>query len=533
MTERPESGWLESSQPESNQPGSAEEWHRLHPLSPFLRGGVMILAVGGYLISQRVEDFIGYTWGPTGPEPEELPFSGLLVAALAFLALVAVVVFYGWLSWRVAKFRVGQDKLEYRWGLLYKQHRQVRYDRIQSVDITRPFMARLVGLSQVVVQSAGGSDSHVELSYLTHTRALEVRDAVLSRVDAEEAQAAALAAGRPGEAVGAAGQVTGAYPLGLDAVLRGTVEPTRGRTVLRTIKVPTGRLVLSLLYHPVTVLIILAVPAVLLGSIYGSVALLPAMFPIVVGLVIPHGRRFLNEANFVVDVESDRLRITHGLTTQRSNTVPLARIQAVEISQGWFWRWPDWWRMKVTIAGVAGEDTESQTTAFPVGMEEEVLDLAQVMLPGVDREAVLAGMRGMGGEPGFTTSSRRSAIFQPWTWRRNGYAVSETALIIRRGRLARVVSLVPHARVQSMSVAQGPLDRWRRVASVQLDLTAGPVSGSVPHLDLDEAHRLLAEQSARSALARTALRTPLRLGATRQTSPGEPAEVVTEGPTSL
>src|SRR5690606_8772595 len=196
--------------------------------------------------------------------------------------------------------RVGQDKLEYRWGLLYKQHRQVRYDRIQSVDITRPFMARLVGLSQVVVQSAGGSDSHVELSYLTHTRALEVRDAVLSRVDAEEAQAAALPPCRPGDAVGPAGQVTGAYAVGGDAVLRGTVEPTRGRTVLRTIKVPTGRLVLSLLYHPVTVLIILAVPAVLLGSIYGSVALLPAMFPIVVGLVIPHGRRFLNEANFVV-----------------------------------------------------------------------------------------------------------------------------------------------------------------------------------------------------------------------------------------
>lgn len=542
MSQPPEPQWSGPSepppppvvhQPPPVQPPNAEpvdEWQRLHPISPFLRGGVMILAVGGYFISQRIEDFVGYPWEPSGPDPQGLPLAGIWVAVLAFLALVAIVVFYGWLSWRVAKFRIGQSKLEYRWGLLFKQHRQVRYDRIQSVDITRPLLARLFGLSQVVVQSAGGRDSHVELAYLTHSRALEVRDAVLSRVDAEEASAAALTRTGPEEGSAQSAEVSGAYgPLGLDAALRGTMAPTRGRQVLRTIKVPTGRLILSLLYHPVTVLILLAVPAVLFGSIVGSIALLPALFPIVIGLVIPHVRRFLTEANFSVDVESDRLRITHGLTTQRSNTVPLARIQAVEISQGWFWRWPDWWRTKVTIAGIAGEDTESQTTAFPVGTEEEVLDLAQIMLPGVDRDSVLAGMRGMGDEPGFTNSSRRSAVFQPWAWRRNGYAVSETALIIRRGRLARVVSLVPHARVQSLSVAQGPLDRWRRVASVQLDLTAGPVSGTVAHLDVAEAHRLLAEQSSRSALARNALRTPLPLGARRHTGLGEPAEVVTEG----
>ena len=490
----------------------------------------MILAVGGYFISQRIEDFIGYPWGPSGPDPGEVPFGGVWLAVLATLALVAAVVFYGWLSWRVAKFRIGQSKLEYRWGLLFKQHRQVRYDRIQSVDITRPLLARLFGLSQVSVQSAGGSDSHVELAYLTHPRALQVRDAVLSRVDAEEATPAGLAPTGPDGEYASAAEVGTAYsPLDLDAALRGTMAPTRGREVLRTVRVPTGRLVLSLLYHPITVLVLIAVPAVLVGSVLGSIALLPALFPIAFGLVLPHVRRFLTEANFSVDVEADRLRITYGLTTQRSNTVPLARIQAVEISQGWFWRWPDWWRMKVTIAGVAGEDTESQTTAFPVGTEAEVLDLAQIALPGVDRESVLAGMRGTGEEPGFTNSSRRSAVFQPWAWRRNGYAVSESALIIRRGRLARVVSLVPHARVQSLSVAQGPLDRWRRVASVQLDLTAGPVSGAVAHLDVVEARRLLAEQSSRSALARNALRTPLPLGARREGGLGEPAEAVTEG----
>ena len=520
------------------------EWRRLHPISPFLRGGVMVLAVGGYFISQRFEDLVGIRYGPAAPE--DPTFGNFWLALIAFLGLVALVVAYGWLSWRVARFRIGDRTLEYRWGLLFKQHRQVRYDRIQSVDISRPLLARLFGLAQVVVQSAGGSDSHVELAYLTLPRALEVRDSVLSLVDAEEqGTSETLSVGAPGPddplsvhtgpatTAAAAGEAGVAYPTSrLEGELRGRVAPTRGRQVLRTMSVPLGRLVMSLVYHPTTVFVAVAVPATLAGAIFGSVGVLPLLFAIFVGAVVPHVRRFLTDANFSVDIESDRLRITHGLTDQRSNTVPLARIQAVEISQGVFWRRPDWWRVKVTIAGVVGENTESQTTAFPVGTDAEVLDLAAVMLPGIDRLALVDGMRGTGREPGFTTSSRRSRVFQPFSWRRNGYAVTDTALVLRRGWLARVVSLVPHARVQSMRIEQGPLDRARGIASVHADLTAGPVSGAVPHLDVPEAHRLLAEQSSRSASARTKLRGPLRLDP-RPAGRDTRVEATTEGSVQL
>ena len=509
------------------------DWQRLHPISPFLRGGVMVLAVGGYLISQQFERLLGYSWGPQGPQ--DPTFGNLWLAILAFLALVVAVVLYGWLAWRVARFRIGSSTLEYRWGLLFKQHRQVRYDRIQSVDISRPLLARLFGLSQVVVQSAGGADSHVELAFLTHTRALEVRDTVLSLVDAEEDApvASPALAGDPGSPVPPAGSPENPYASPrIDALVRGEAEPTRGRQVLRTVPVPMSRLIASLVYHPVTVVVALAIPVTAILAVFTSVAVLPILVPVFFGAVVPHVRRFLTEANFSVGIEADRVRITHGLTDQRSNTVPLPRIQAVEISQGLFWRWPDWWRMRVTIAGVVGEDTESQTTAFPVGTPEEVLDLAAVLLPGIDRQAVVTAMRGAGGEPEFTTSSQRSAVFQPWTWRRNGYAVAETALIVRRGRFARVVGLVPHARVQSLRIEQGPLDRWRGVATVHPDLTAGPVSGAVPHLDVPEAHRLLAEQTTRSALVRTALRGRLRLDA-RPVDPGESARALTEGSAPL
>ena len=506
------------------------EWQRLHPISPFLRGGVMVLAVGGYFISQRLEGMLGYGYGPEGPDPGELGISRLWWLIAAFLGIVALVVFYGWLSWRVSKFLIGTARLEYRTGLLFRQHRQVRYDRIQSVDITRPLLARLFGLSQVVVQSAGGADSQVQLAYLTHAKALQVRDSVLSLVDGISSTGHPDHAGPPEGAGEEAEEPSNAYrSQDLRSSMRGEMAATRGRQVLRTIAVPMGRLIASLLYHPVTVLVLIMVPGALIGALLFPIAAVPILAPLFFGAVLPHVSRFLKEANFSVDIENDRLRITHGLTEQRSNTVPIARIQAVEISQGWFWRWPDWWRMKVTIAGVAGgENAESQTTALPVGSEEEVLDLASIMLPGLDRAAVLAGMRGTGGEPGFTNSSERSKVFQPWAWRRNGYAVTDTALVIRRGRLARVVALVPHARVQSLSLGQGPLERWREIATVNLDLTAGPVSGAVVHLAADEAQRLFVEQSSRSALARKPLRRPLPWEQTTA-GHGTPPSAVTEG----
>ena len=422
-----------------------EPWQRLHPISPFLRGGVMILAVGGYFISQRFEELIGYRWGPQGPDPDDLGIHGVWLILLAFLALVAIVVCYGWLSWRVAKFRVGGNTLEYRWGLLFKQHRQVRYDRIQSVDLTRPLLARLFGLSAVVVQSAGGASSHVELSYLTHSRALQVRDAVLAHVDAEhagpdvpavEATGAALDPNAPVPPEGAAS--TAYSRRRLEAALRGEMAPTRGREVLRTIPVPMTRFVLSLLYHPISVFVVLFVlPGALLSALFTPVGALPVLVPVFFGAVLPHARRFLTEANFSVDVESDRLRITHGLSTQRSNTVPLARIQAVEISQGFFWRWPDWWRMTVTIAGVVGEDTEAQTTAFPVGTEAEVLDLAAIMLPGIDPAAIRAGMRGSGGEPAHHVLATVRDLGR-------GPGAQQLSLTLPSSsrRLARVVSLI-------------------------------------------------------------------------------------------
>src|SRR5699024_1774932 len=97
--------------------------------------------------------------------------------AVALAVLGAVLL--GLLSWWFTRYRLGADTLEMHTGAIFRQHREVRYDRIQAVDLVRPLLARLCGLSEVRVESAGGGDSHVAIAYLRHADAEAVRSRLL------------------------------------------------------------------------------------------------------------------------------------------------------------------------------------------------------------------------------------------------------------------------------------------------------------------------------------------------------------------
>ena len=113
-----------------------------------------------------------------------------------------------------------------------------------------------------------------------------------------------------------------------------------------------------------------------------------------------------------------------------------------------------------------------------------------------------AGLTGMDNDGGFVTSSRTVRFLSFLTWRRNGFAVTRTALLARAGRLWRSLAVVPHERTQSMALHQGPLARRMKVADLQLHTTTGPVRPVVYQMDIATARQLFDEQSARAAAAR-------------------------------
>ena len=180
------------------------DWHRLHPLTPWLRvlnllGGVLFMAliIGVPLAGAVFGD------DPDSPRLDISPGTyfvlvGIIALVIFVLGTVGVV-----LGYRATEFRVTDEVLEVRSGVFARNFLQARLDRLQSVNIKRPRGARMLGLSHV--STSGASDSsEVELKYLGQADADALRDEVLRRASGAKRrkraeQSAAHQAARHGE----------------------------------------------------------------------------------------------------------------------------------------------------------------------------------------------------------------------------------------------------------------------------------------------------------------------------------------------
>ena len=152
---------------------------------------------------------------------------------------------------------------------------------------------------------------------------------------------------------------------------------------------------------------------------------------------------------------------------------------------------------KSSAQGAAGQQN---TTILPVGTRADVFKVLELVLPGLRRPSAparssrRASRRRREGD-GFTNSPRRAAILRWFSWRRNGFALTTDAAILRRGAIWRELVVVPAARMQSVSVSQGPLYRALRLGRVHAHTVAGPISARLGALDVGDASAFFRELS--------------------------------------
>jgi putative membrane protein len=117
-----------------------------------------------------------------------LPMLALLVSGglRVLLPIVIVLLIVGVplavLSWWRFRYHVGDGKLELHSGVLSRSVRTIPLDRIRGIDVTEPFVHRLLGLVKVDVEAAAGGRSKAELSLAAVSReqADQLREAVLA-----------------------------------------------------------------------------------------------------------------------------------------------------------------------------------------------------------------------------------------------------------------------------------------------------------------------------------------------------------------
>ncbi len=114
-------------------------------------------------------------------------FSFLTIFIFVFVLFILLVIcLFLWanLSYRFYKYELTEDGFKKELGVIYKKYVIIPYDRIQNVDITRGIIARIFGLSNLYIQTAGTSVSRAEgkLPGLSKKDAEEVRDNLLYKV---------------------------------------------------------------------------------------------------------------------------------------------------------------------------------------------------------------------------------------------------------------------------------------------------------------------------------------------------------------
>jgi len=80
---------------------------------------------------------------------------------LIFISLIAFFAIFSWiwakLTYRFWKYELTEDAFKKESGVIWKKYVSIPYERIQNVDIHRGLIARILGLSDLKIQTAGAS----------------------------------------------------------------------------------------------------------------------------------------------------------------------------------------------------------------------------------------------------------------------------------------------------------------------------------------------------------------------------------------
>lgn len=484
------------------------EWHRLHPATPLLKGGIALIAVLGVIVAnlrERLIDFFFHTPRYNGDPIDAIYDRGLTgwaLLAVAVAILLAIGGFY--LSWRMHSFRVGDEAVEVRSGILSRSHRKARLDRIQGINVHRPLFARIFGAAKLEIVVAG-HDANVHLAYLASGLAEDLRRDILRLASgARSSPTQVTDAATPAElASGRRVTVSGVVGTRVDEFLRPADLDPDAAPPASVVAMHPGRLAGSLVLSGFTIFLLIVAAAVVAGVLSGRYWILFVILPGMLGAFGFYTRRFGKALRYSISGTADGVRVGFGLFATSSETLPPGRIHAVEVLQPLLWRPFKWWQIRINTAGHSrqrGAAGESNTTTLPVGSIGDVQNVLPLLLPGIADErraaVALAGMTRDADQSVFADAPRRARWLRPFSWRRTGYTIIDGVVVLRHGVVWRRIVFVPLARLQSVEIEQGPLRRMLDLAEAKLHTVEGPVHPRLSVIATDAALELFDTVSA-------------------------------------
>ncbi|MFB6072805.1 MAG: PH domain-containing protein [Halobacterium sp.] len=467
--------------------------------------------------------------------------SGAVV--LAVLA-VGVIVAYEVAYYRRFEYELTEDSLDISSGVFSRREREIPLRRVQNVDVTRSFAARLLGIAKVDVETAGGGSTEASLRYVSREEAQRLQEEVRERRRAERTRESA--GDRAGESAGERETAAGAEEA--DSAAGGVMEAGERR---ESAAAPGGETLFELSDRDLLLYGFLSFDPRLLS---GIAALAPFVAPalaervnlsrfgvlLLVAVAVVGGAalwvasalaRVVQFYGFRLRRVGDDLRYERGLFERRDGTIPLSKLQTVAVEENVLMRRYGFASLAVETAGYAPGSSPSggSEAAIPLAPREDVVALARSLEPfdGVDvsrpperarkryvRRYLLAGVGVFAA--GFLASRYllafpwyALAVLPPLAWpaarrahENRGYALGEDHVVTQAGFWRRQTRVVPYRRVQTVIRRQTVFQSRWDLASVVFD-TAGSRSisgGDATAIDRDAAD---ADDAVATATGRT------------------------------
>ncbi|MCK7662231.1 PH domain-containing protein [Corynebacterium sp. CCM 9185] len=455
---------------------TTEDYRRVHRISPLLRFWTVLLALVAIAAGNMGESVFGILRGLISGQIH-VDTRPLLIGVGGFISVCVLIWLVSGIWWRAMGYRLTAEEVVHRQGVVGVRVRTARYDRIQAVDIVESVVARICGLAAVRVETAGGEDSVIEISYLRKKMAERLRVEILGLLG--------------GETVGAGRQ---------DAPSTGfpDTEPDSAVAAGDIIVAPIP-VVRSLVAACLSGWFLFALPTLIIVIIHPGA--LGMLWPVFIGSLPSTWNIIDNSWRFTVRREGgEDLDITYGLADRRRQTLKLSRVHSVEIRQRTLWRLTGWWSVRVCVAGYGVSEGGGTTKILPVGTREEAVRIAVLLSPLTAAE-VEESAQPEGWTRPVLRSPRRARWVSPICWRRRAVTFAggpgddgqdlPEAVILHGGRFSRRVSMVALPHIQEITLETGPVGRLLDFASVKMHLVEGPVLMVADNLETEDAVWLL------------------------------------------
>ena len=463
--------------------------------------------------------------------------AGLQFDSLAVLAVIGglllVITAYEVAYYRWFRYELTSDTFDLQSGVFSRREREIPYGRIQNVDISRNIIQRLLGISAVNIETAGGGSTEAAIQYVTVEEGRRLQREIRhykqdpepiaddSHTDTAEQAAGTGVAGGAHDAVGDEGERRGER--------HEHDQQTAGETDRRAhdadeellFELNPSELALAgvLSFDP-------RVPGVLIAVFTGSIPFFSPILPttgstviliatigilllgaIVLAWVVGAVSAILNYWGFRLLRSGDELRYERGLLQQYSGTIPFEKIQAMTIEDNPLKRRVGYATLAVETAGYAPGQASGRGTeaAVPLASRSRVEQLAAEIdtygTPAfarpptrIRRRYFVRYLLALGAIAAalyavsvfvFPSASVPwylplvAVVFTPvaahYKWLHRGYWVGDNHVVTRNGFWNRETKIVAHYRIQTVIDRRTLFQRRWNVASIVVD-TAGSLS---------------------------------------------------------